>query len=81
MRGSVSLPGSISESKPLLMFHSSVSLLCIHRLLLCRVFLHLTLPESQKVADKKLLRRSLHLYFHLVQEKEEEEEEEKSGNL
>lgn len=49
MRGSVSLPRSIGESKPLLMFHSSVSHFHVFTFLfLYQVFLHLMLPESQK---------------------------------
>lgn len=59
MRGSVSLPRSIGESKPLLMFHSSLSLFYVFTFFfLYQVFLHLTLPESQKMLTNSRLGNS-----------------------
>lgn len=56
MRGGVSLPRSIGESNPLLMFHSSLSLFHVFTFFfLYQVFLHLTLPESQKMLTNSCL--------------------------
>lgn len=56
MRGSVSLPRSIGESKPLLMFHSSPSLFYVFTFFfLYQVFLHPTVPGSQKMLTNSCL--------------------------
>jgi len=65
-KGSVSLPRSIGESKPLLMFHSSLFLFYVFTFFfLCQVFLSSDAARKQKNADKQLSGQFKHLLFAL----------------
>lgn len=70
MRGSVSLPRSIGESKPLLMFHSSLSLFYVFTFFyLYRVLSSSDTARKPKKCWQTLSGQFQHLYLHSIQEK------------
>lgn len=70
MRGSVSLPRSIGESKPMLMFHSSLSLFYVFTFFFSLSSLSSSdAARKLKNADKQSSGQFQHLYLHSIQEK------------